>query len=433
MGRGTTGVELELVREAKRLWPRLRGQFRDDRLRDVQEDLESSAIERVLRYRHTLSRLQGPDREAALLRTLMLGAVDEARKTTGSANSHVRKLLEIPAGESVRDEDDGAGDADPNLSAAELLAALNLTGEERVIAGCYALGARSARDIARVIDKPPSYVTERLRTLLPYLRGMLADRVAPGLDERTRNLICGYAQGELNTTRRWRERHNAQRLIANDPDCATLWRAQLAADKRLGIMLPLPAVIALSASPAGGAREHLVHTASAVREHVADATAGARRHAAGLYHKAIDPTPLAGVRPGAAGAVLASCLTIGGGGAYCISASVNPIEAVQRTFAPAQDKPKPSSKPRRIAQPATTVAATPAPAAARERPERPKRAPSATSATSAAPPPPPPPSPRDEFGPEAASSSSSAAASPASSARSQPAPAPATGSGEFAP
>ncbi len=243
MGRSTTDDELELVLDAKKLWPRIRGHFRDPRLQELQDDLEHSAIERVLKHRDMLSGLPRAERDAALQRVLTLGALDEARKTTGSASTHRRELAENHREQAPDDEYRGAEDA--NLAAVETLAALNLSSEERVIAGCYALGARNARDIARVIQKEPSYVTERLRTLLPYMRGMLSDRVAPQLDEGTRQLICRYAQGELNTSRRWRERHNAQRLVANNPACTSLWRAQCATDQRLGVLLPLPVLVAL--------------------------------------------------------------------------------------------------------------------------------------------------------------------------------------------
>lgn len=426
--------ELRLVIDAKELWPRVRGQFTDPRLRGLYEDLEHSGLERVLTDKHTLCKLTGTDREAGIVRSLTVGAVDEARRTTGSTDSHVRtRQREAPLDEHLH----GAGE-DSTMAVAELLEALNLTGVEQTIAGCYAIGARNPRDIAYVLDKPVAYVNERLRTLLPYMRGMLADKVAPDLDESTRQLICRYAQGDLHTTRHWRERHNAQRLVANNPDCTHLYHAQCATDRRLRILLPTPVLAALTAHHS--ASEPAVHAAGGVRQHIADATATARRHATGLYHKAIDPTPLAGMRPGAAGAVLASCLTIGGGTAtYCVNAAVNPLDAIRGKVAPAHHKPKRAAAHKKstasraintavITPPAATPPATPAPA------KQPASAAPATSQPAATSP--PPSTPGEEFSPESPSSSTTSSQQ-ASSTRSRPAPKPApaatNGPGEFGP
>ena len=416
-----------LALDAKVLWPRVRGQFTDPRLHDLIEDLESSAIERVLKERQTLTGLRGADREAAIVRALTLGAVDEARRTTGSGNSHVRKRVEHHAREHLQVSDRDR-DEDANITATELLEMLNLTGEERLIAGCYALGCRSPRDIAYVIDESPAYVSERLRTLLPYMRGMLADHVAPGLDEGTRQLICRYAQGDLHSSRRWRERHNARRLVANNPDCLRLWRAQCATDNELRILVPLPTLAGLVAQQAAsGTSEHAVH-AAALREHIADASAGFRRHAAALYHRAIDPTPVAGMRPGAAGAVLASCLTIGGGAGYCINEGVNPLRAIDPAKTPIRHKPvakvkraRPSHRLARLATPVHTAgpAVEPSPVSV----ER-SRSPAQNHAAEVAAPSPPP---QGEF--EAPKSSTSRGASAASPST----PAPASGPGEFGP
>ena len=43
---------------------------------------------------------------------------------------------------------------------------------------------------------------------------------------------------------------------------------------------------------------------------------GAKQHATNTYVRAADPTPLTGARPGAAAAIVASCVAAGGG-AYC--------------------------------------------------------------------------------------------------------------------
>lgn len=428
-------VDLALVLQARELWPRVRGQFTDPRLRDSKEDLESSAVERVLKDKDAIARLHGAEREAALIRALQVGALDEARKTTGSKDRRVRTRIEELGVDELNDagDDEQLAQDDATMAAAEVLDSLNLTGDEQLIAGCYAVGCRTPRDIAFAIGETVPYVNERLRTLLPYMRGMLADYVAPSLDERTRELICRYAQGELDARRYWRERHNAERLVANNSHCTALYEAQRATDKRLAIFLPLPLLAALSAAqPAGAVSEHGAHAAGALRQHLADAAASARRHAASAYQK-IDPTPLAGMRPGPAASVIASCLTLGAGaGAYCLNASVNPLEAITSRTPPAHHKrsaahtqPRASRLLATASVPTPPIPASPAPTPAPRRAPAPVRQMSTTPSS-------PPPAPADEFGPESSSASTSSARQASPPPR-RPAPAPANGPGEFAP
>ncbi len=435
-------ADVQLMLDARRLWPRVRGQFTDPRLRDFQEDLESAAVEKVLKDKDALARLDGAEREAALIRALRVGALDEARKTTGSKDPRVRDRIEAASLDDITDTgDDGESfaQADATIAAAEVLDSLNLTGDEQLIAGCYAIGCTSPRDIAYAIGETVPYVNERLRTLLPYMRGMLADHVAPSLDERTRELICRYAQGELAARRYWRERHNAQRLVENNADCLRLYQAQRASDRRLGILLPLPLVLELLARGGDAApslTEPMTHSASVLREQISTAFAHARRHATAAYQRALDPTPLAGMRPGATAAVLASCLSIGGGaGYYCLTGGVNPIDGFKSILPQHREHQRVAkAKPTRVPElPAPRIASAPLPA-----PPRPR---AATSTRASAPvrhasstPSPPPPAPQDEFGPENASAgTASARQASAAPRRPTPAPAPSNGPGEFGP
>jgi len=434
--RDGVAVDVQLVLDARELWRRVRGQFTDPRLRDLQEDLESSAVERVLKDKDAIARLHGAKREAALIRALQVGALDEARKTTGSHDPRVRTRIEELGVDELNDArgDEQLARDDATMAAAEVLDSLNLTGDERLIAGCYAIGCHSPRDIAFAIGETVPYVHERLRTLLPYMRGMLADYVAPSLDERTRELICRYAQGELDARRYWRERHNAERLVQNNSHCTALYEAQRATDQRLSILLPLPLLAALPAAQSAGAiSEHGPHAAGSLRQHLADATASARRHAATAYQKAVDPTPLAGMRPGAAATVIASCLTISGAGTYCLNASVNPLEAITSPSPPARHKPSATPRqPRASRLLATASVPTPpilAPRPPTPAPSKPAAPPARQTSTS---PSSPAPSASDEFSPEASSASTSSARQ-ASPAPRRPAPAPTNGPGEFGP
>src|SRR5215216_2185278 len=76
-----------------------------------------------------------------------------------------------------------------------------------------------------------------------------------------------------------------------------------------------------------GGMEWAVHRAG-------DGLANVKQHAAGALNRALDPTPLAGVRPGAAAATVAGCLAIGGGTSYCVTQGVDPIGDLAQVVAP---------------------------------------------------------------------------------------------------
>jgi hypothetical protein len=85
----------------------------------------------------------------------------------------------------------------------------------------------------------------------------------------------------------------------------------------------LPAPVAEGAQP--GVVERVVQGAAdrlaAAKEQIFDGGAQLKQHAtaAVTHYRPVDPTPLAAARPGTVAAVVASCLTIGGGAAaYCV-------------------------------------------------------------------------------------------------------------------
>ncbi len=103
--------------------------------------------------------------------------------------------------------------------------------------------------------------------------------------------------------------------------------------------------------------------------------ASVKQHAAGAYSRVLDPTPLAGVRPGAAVAAVAGCLAVGGGTTYCVSQGVDPVGGLARIVSPASrpaapapsERAEPARKKREVKQevavsaPAPTPFATPSP------------------------------------------------------------------------
>jgi RNA polymerase sigma factor (sigma-70 family) len=173
-------------------------------------------------------------------------------------------------------------------------------------------------------------------------------------------------------------------------------------------------------------------------ERAGDGVAGVKQHAATAYYRAVDPTPLAGVRPGAAVAAVAGCLAIGGGTTYCVTQGVSPIGDLTQAMSPAHDrKPAQPRKKRRtqkrvsvtpVSTPAPKPTATPVATAA---PSEPSPQPAAQSTSQPTPEPTPRPAPEEEYEPLAAATAAQPSSSSPSSAQRTPAPAPASGPGEF--
>jgi hypothetical protein len=165
-----------------------------------------------------------------------------------------------------------------------------------------------------------------------------------------------------------------------------------------------------------------------------------RHHAFSLYNRISDPTPLAGVRPGAVAAALAGCIAVGGGATYCVNQHVDPLTALSAFSAPdrhrARPKPRATPRPRakraRVARvvappPVATRTSTPTPTATATATPRPTPVATASipvpTATAQA----RPPAPQDEFVPGNTTTASHAASPP----KPKPAPAASGGGNEF--
>ena len=232
-----------------------------------------------------------------------------------------------------------------------------------------------------------------------------------------------------------------------------LWREEVLA--KAAAMLPVPAMeqahpglleraLHKTADGLSSLKQHASDAGGQAKAQLADAAGHAKQQAAAGYSRAVEYTPLASARPGAAATAIAGCLALGGGAAgYCIDKGVDPItglvDIVQRSPAkPAQTPPEqkpPAEQPPDPPQVPATPPPTPEPAPTQPAPQpqpTPEPPPPATPEPAPAPPPEPPPPPpeQQEFDPAAA-----AAAEPApqqsSPSPAQPAPAPDTGVGEF--
>ncbi len=272
--------------------------------------------------------------------------------------------------------------------------------------------------------------------------------MALGRDELVRLAGHGCESGEELVARLAfglaspREMRRAQVHLTTCPRCCAmyerldLWREKVAA------LLPVPAVA--KAHP--GLVDRVAHqlmdrlaafkqngadTARALREHAAHAGAQAKQHATATYYRAVDPTPLAGVRPGTAAAAVAGCLAIGGGTTYCVQQGVDPIGGLIGEKPPPRHFQQPHRRKHldrsaQAAAPLTPVVQAPT-ATTPQQQSTPTTPVTTTQAQ-------PPPAPQDEFDPTANASVATATRShPTSSntTRAAPAPAPTSGPGEF--
>jgi RNA polymerase sigma factor (sigma-70 family) len=230
-----------------------------------------------------------------------------------------------------------------------------------------------------------------------------------------------------------------------------LWREEVLA--KAAAMLPVPAMeqahpglleraLHKTADGLSSLKQHASDASGQAKQQLADAATQAKQHAAAGYSRAVEYTPLASARPGAAATAIAGCLALGGGAAgYCIDKGVDPItglvDVVQRSPAkPAQTPPEqkpPAEQPPDPPQLATP-APTPVPPEPQPEPEPPPPAAEQPASPPApaqpAPPPPPPPEPTPpavQFGEPATPAQTSAPTPAASPQPAQPAPAPQSG------
>jgi hypothetical protein len=227
----------------------------------------------------------------------------------------------------------------------------------------------------------------------------------------------------------------AQLHLATCPRCGALYERLDVWREKVAAVLPIPAV----AQARPGLLERAVHAAAdrvggpePRPSGVLDASGRLKQHAAATYSRVVDPTPLAGVRPGAVAAALAGCLAVGGGATYCVQRGVDPIAGLSGATSTARhERPHTKKQTRRAGHTPTPVKTalpalpSPTPTATAVATPKPRRVVAAPTPT-----PTPRPAPQDEYEPASASSTTSAPPR-ISPKRRTPAAAPAGGPGEF--
>lgn len=321
-----------------------------------------------------------------------------------------------------------------------------LSARQREVAVLHSHGRRRP-EIAEHLGMTPRSVKRTLERVMAVGRAELVRLAGHGC-EAGEELVSRFAFGLASP----REMGQAQLHLASCRTCAGLYERLDLWREKVAVVLPVPAVE--QAHP--GILERTLHgaadTLSTVRRQVTEAVGGARehttdgathfkQHVTSAYYRSVDPTPLAGVRPGAAAATIASCLAIGGGATYCAQQGVDPLAGLSGVIR-ADDREQRSKAPKKVrvaqAQTPETVVATPVATTPTPQPAAtatPSPAPTAQPVVQSTPQPTltpysPPPTPQDEYEPvnSIVPSSSARQASPAAA---RPMKAPVGGPGEF--
>ena len=202
-----------------------------------------------------------------------------------------------------------------------------LSERQRAIVALHSHGRRRP-EIAEHLGMTPRSVKRALERIMAVGRDELVRLAGHGC-ESGEPLVARLAFGLAGP----REARQAQLHLATCPRCGALYERLDVWREKVAALLPVP--VAEQARPGlveralhgaaealSSGKQHGRDGASAAREHVADGASQVKQHA---YARVVDPTPLAGVRPGAAAAAVAGCLAIGGGATYCAQQGVDPI------------------------------------------------------------------------------------------------------------
>jgi RNA polymerase sigma factor (sigma-70 family) len=308
---------------------------------------------------------------------------------------------------------DRDGDADVDRVAHAVLE--RLSERQRAIVALHARGGKRPQ-IAMHLGLTPRTVKRQLERIMTVGRTELVHLAGHGC-EAGEPMVARLAFGLASP----REAGEAQLHLATCEQCGTLYERLDLWRERVAALLPIPAL-----EPA---RPGLVDWAL---ERASEALASVKQHASSAYARAVDPTPVAGARPGAAVAAIAGCLAIGGGTTYCVTQNIDPISGLAQMAGPARDQNRDEPRRKRRAQKsASTGTPTPAPTAVATPTSEPPAA-TVQATPEPTPEPTPPPVPEEEYEPVAPATTATSAPPSSAPARPRtPAPAPASGPGEF--
>lgn len=251
--------------------------------------------------------------------------------------------------------------------------AADLSEHRRQVLALYVAGFKRP-EIASSLGLTERAVKRALLEIMDEARGAIA-RKAGGGCLRGEPLVLRFVYGLATSA----EVEQARLHMKGCHRCEMLRERLDAWREKAAVLLPASPVVEQQASP--GLLGRLAHRAldgvSSVKQQVLGSVAQAKQQAATTYYRAVDPTPLAGARPGTVVAVLVSCVTIGGSAAtYCAQNNVDPLGAATGLIAGSEEEanPSPDSPPPEV--PESTAVVPPPPPAESEQAEVNEPAPS---------------------------------------------------------
>lgn len=280
-------------------------------------------------------------------------------------------------------------------------------------------------EVARRLGTSPRVVKRDLERILEVARATLLERAGDGC-EVGRGRVVRFAFGLA----RGAEAAQAQLHLMECRRCSCLFERLESWREAAAAVAPLPVERQFDLGLLDRIGEKVTDGVVSVKQHATGASTQVKQQATGIYARAVDATPLAGARPGAAATAIAGCLALGGGATYCVGEGVDPIDILRiDTGPPGKERVRHAANEsvQTEAAPPTITPPVPIPKDAPP-PSPPEHAPPAAQPQEPSPPPPPPP--EQVFEPAAPVQASASSPTPSSSP-SQPTPAPSSGVGEF--
>jgi RNA polymerase sigma factor (sigma-70 family) len=333
----------------------LRAQLADrfpDRPADDIEDAVQSACAAFLAEGQAISE---PRAAYAWIRTAAHRALTHElrrRRRQVAVDPREGPVAEAPSGRPAPAEELIALEDESEMAILVREVASSLSDTRREVLSLWAAGRRRS-EIAAELGVGERVVKRSLEEIMGEARSVLARRVGGGCREGETlvlRLLCGLASTE--------EAAGAKAHLHRCGRCASFASSLEAWKEKAGAILPLPALEAASPGLLGRAVGRVGDAVASVRRHVLGGGAQVRGRALAGAGSAGDPTPLAGVRPGAVVAVVAGCLAVGGGATYCAQKGVEPLGAVGGLIAGTQEEAPKEAEPEPPTE-ATEPAATP--------------------------------------------------------------------------
>jgi DNA-directed RNA polymerase specialized sigma24 family protein len=223
--------------------------------------------------------------------------------------------------------------------------ASSLSDQRRQILAFWAAG-RKKPEIASELGLSERAVKRGLEDVMRQAREVLAGRTGGGCHEGE-SLVLRFACGLAGAGEAIRARAHLERCGSCSAFSEQLetWR------EKAGVMLGPAAIEVAHPGVVGRVVGRAADTISSVKRSVMGGAAQVKQQAAAGYARTPDPTPLAGVRPGAVAAVVAGCLAIGTGATYCAQQGVDPLAAATGLISGTQEEggeepaPPPAKEP----------------------------------------------------------------------------------------